>query len=191
VRAGRARHSDSRVPQDRITITHCIRCGGIRDPLISKHLLISARVLLVSITKSDEQSLARYATHPHSLRQETLRIALATPKLPLSHPWNLIRSYGATHFTPDPPRARNPHSDERQSIPRVPAEPLQRPRDTESPRSFRPLPIDREPYPNDLHAPCPPWYPPPSLKPHHRPKPSEASCPPPLPSATRSPEQEP
>ncbi len=32
------------------------------------------------------------------------------------------------------------------------------PRDTESPRSFRPVALDHDPTPNDLHSPCPPWY---------------------------------
>ena len=45
------------------------------------------------------------------------------------------------------------------------------PRDTESPRSFRPIPGDHDPAPNDLHSPCPPWY----LHPTTEAKPSNAS----------------
>ena len=83
---GDARHSHSRVPQDGIAIAHCIRCVGIRHPLISKHPLIVPQVLLVSITKSDEQSPPRYATNPLSQGQETLRIALARTITPTPAP---------------------------------------------------------------------------------------------------------
>ena len=105
---GDARHSHSRVPQDGITIAHCIRCGGIRHPLISKHLLIVSQVLLVSITKSDEQSPPRYATHPPLSGQETLRIALARTKTPTLAPREPNSQLRRKATSPrDPPRARN------------------------------------------------------------------------------------
>src|SRR6185437_2573081 len=84
--------------------------------IISKHLLIVFQVLLVSITKSDEQSPPRYATNPLSQGQETLRIALARTITPTLAP---------------------PHADDHQSIPRTPAEPPRRPG---SPRPGPPAP---------------------------------------------------
>ena len=111
-----------------------------------------------------------------------------------------------THFTPDPPRARSPSRRRSPEHPQNPAEPPQRPgsprlrapgtprpardlsapghpRDTESPRSFRPVALDHDPTPNDLHSSCPPWYSPQRTQA----KPSEASVNPPLPSATKDP----
>src|SRR6185503_1145037 len=86
------------------------------------HLLIVFQVLLVAITKSDEQSLPRYATNPLSLGQETLRIALAraitptlaTPGEPNSQLWRKPTS----PLILLAPAA--PHADDHQSTPRTP-----------------------------------------------------------------------
>jgi len=65
------------------------------DLLISKHLLIVPKFLLVPITKSDEQSDP--ATQPIRALSDKKPYGLrsGTPKLQLSHSGNLIRSYGA------------------------------------------------------------------------------------------------
>ena len=146
--------------------------------------------MLVSITKSDEQSPPGRSTHPRSLGQETLRIALAhtkTPTLVLREPNSQLRRKATPARGPS--RARDPHSDDHQSIPRTPAEPSRIPnpaplpgpslpapsrpppapgraRDTESPRSFRPSPSIVNPTPDDLHPPYPPRYPPPPPSPN-------------------------
>ena len=134
------------------------------------------------------------------------------PKLQLSHPGEpnsqLRRKPTSALIRP---ASATPHSDGHQSIPRVPAEPPQRPgsprpRALGAPHSARnlgarpapvtpshqdpsaPSPSILSPTPNDLHPPCPPRYPPPPPKPHHRPKPAEASCQPPLANRNQKPE---
>ena len=175
------------------------------DPLISKQPLIISRVLLVSITKSDEQSPPGYPTHPRSLRQETLRIALAhikTPTLALPEPNSQLRRKATPARRPS--RARDPTQTITRASPEPPLSlPGYRTRTAPGPPVSPPQPAapgpraapvtpshqDRSappssilnPTPDDLHPPYPPRYPPPPPSPTTvRPK-----RPPPLRDATR------